>query len=136
MLFIKAGGEAEAIRLVVLSRLYLWFINLPVLLQCWTFNNCALITRFWQIIKDDSKRTFEVCDHEMNTNSFTNKTYAMQRVGMNVSCMTPPVTNKNSSKDVIKLTGYTREDGLYERLLKEYREITMKGIDPWEFEGE
>ncbi len=90
-----------------------------------------MITRFWQIIRDDSKRTFEVCGQVPNENSFTNKTYAMQRVGMNVSCQTPPVTNKTSSKDLVKITGYTREDGLMERLLKQYREITLTTYDEW-----
>ena len=45
-------------------------------------------------------------------NSFTNKVYGMQKAGMNVSGVTPPVTNKTSSKDLIKITGYTKEDGL------------------------
>jgi hypothetical protein len=83
-----------------------------------------MITRFWQIIRDDSKRTFEVCGQVANENSITNKTYAMQKAGMNVSCMTPPVTNKTSSKSLIKITGYTKEDGLQERLLKKYAEIS------------
>jgi hypothetical protein len=55
----------------------------------------------------------------------------MQRAGMNVSYATPPVTNKNSNKDAIKIIGYTKEDGLHERLLKEYREITKKSFDEW-----
>ena len=88
-----------------------------------------MITRFWQILKDDSKRTFEVCGQVANENSFTNRTYGMQRAGMNLSCITPPVTNKSSSKDLIKITGYTKEDGLQERLLKQYREITMTSND-------
>ena len=88
-----------------------------------------MYSKNWQIIKDDAKRTFEVCGQEANTNSFTNKTYAMQRVGMNVSCTTPPVTNKNSSKGHIKITGYVLEEGLYERLLKQYREITLGSVD-------
>ena len=83
----------------------------------------------WQIIKDDSKRTFEVCGQAVNTNSFTNKAYAMQRAGMNVSCTTPPVTNKNSSKGLVKITGYTPEDGLHKRLLEEFHKITMKGAE-------
>ena len=88
--------------------------------------------KFWQIIKDDSKRTFEVCGQASNTNPFTNKTYAMQKAGMNVSCVTPPVGGQNSSKDLIRLTAYTREDGLYERLLAEYRKITMDSVGEWE----
>jgi len=54
----------------------------------------------------------------------------MQKAGMNVSCMTPPVTNKTSSKDAIKIVGYTKEEGLNDRLIKEYSEI-LRAIDPW-----
>jgi len=88
-----------------------------------------MITKFWQIIKDDSKRTFEVCGQVSNDNSFTNKVYGMQKAGMNVSGMAPPVTNKTSSKDLIKIIGYTKEDGLYERLLRQFRELTMPSMD-------
>jgi hypothetical protein len=90
-----------------------------------------MYSKNWQIIKDDAKRTFEVCGQESNTNHFTNKTYAMQRAGMNVSCVTPPVTNKNSSKGLIKLTGYTLEEGLYQRLLDEFQKITMGSIEDY-----
>ena len=87
-------------------------------------------TRYWQIIRDDSKRTFEVCGQITNENSFTNKTHAMQKAGMNVSCMVPPVTNKTSSKGLIKIAGYVPEPGLHERLLSEYAE-KVRSIDPW-----
>jgi hypothetical protein len=93
-----------------------------------------MYTRNWQVIKDDTKRTFEVCGHEASTNGFTNSVYAMQRAGMNVSCVTPPVTNKTSSEELIKLTAYTREVGLHDRLKKEYREITMGSINEYEDE--
>jgi hypothetical protein len=88
--------------------------------------------KMWLIIKDDKKKTFEVCGHDTNENSFTNKTYAMQRAGMNVSCMTPPITNKSSSKDLIKIVGYVREDGLYERLLQEHRDIVLRQSGEWD----
>jgi hypothetical protein len=88
-------------------------------------------TKFWQIIKDDSKKTFEVCGQISNDNALTNQTYAMQKAGMNVSCMAPPVTNKTSSRDLIKIVGYTKEVGLQERLLNEYREITMRSSNEW-----
>ena len=92
-----------------------------------------MITKFWQIIKDDSKRTFEVCGQCSNENSFTNKIYGMQKAGMNVSCITPPVTNKTSSRDLIKITGYTKEDGLQQRLLNQFRQMTMPPLDDeWE----
>jgi hypothetical protein len=88
-----------------------------------------MYSRNWQVIKDDTKRTFEVCGHESSTNAFTNQVHGMQKSGMNVSCITPPVTNKTSSKDLIKVTGYTKEVGLHERLLNEYRKITMESYD-------
>jgi hypothetical protein len=86
--------------------------------------------QYWQIIRDDAKRTFEVCGQITNENHFTNKTHAMQKAGMNVSCMTPPITNKTSSKDLIKITGYTKEAGLYERLQREYSQI-IRSADQW-----
>jgi hypothetical protein len=85
---------------------------------------------YWQIIRDDSKRTFEVCSKTSNDNAFTNRTHAMQRAGMNVSCMTPPVTNKTATKDSIKIAGYTSETGLYDRLTKQYSEI-LRSTDHW-----
>lgn len=87
-----------------------------------------MLGRCWLVIKDDSKRTFEVCGQAANDNAFHNATVGMQRVGMNVSCMTLPVNNNYASKDVIQLTGYTKEDGLHERLQKQYRDITMSNI--------
>ena len=86
----------------------------------------------WQIIRDDSKKTFEVCGQDSNTNHFTNNVHGMQRAGMNVSGMTPPVTGKNSNKHLIKIAGYTPEVGLQKRLAEEYRKITQKGFDQWE----
>jgi hypothetical protein len=90
-----------------------------------------MYSKNWQVIKDDVKRTFEVCGQETSTNSFTNKVHAMQKAGMNVSCITPPVTNKTSSKDLIKVTGYTKEDGLYQRLLKQHMEINIRDAGDW-----
>ncbi|MBL7864144.1 MAG: hypothetical protein JNK10_14590 [Cyclobacteriaceae bacterium] len=86
-------------------------------------------SRYWQIIRDDGKKTFAVHGQESNTNSFTNLVHGMQKAGMNVTCMTPPVTNRNPSKDSIKLTGYIKEEGLYERLMKEYNRITRSEFE-------
>ena len=86
-------------------------------------------TRYWKIIKDDSKRTFEVCGMDSNTDSFANKTIAMQRAGLNVSCVLPPVTNRTASKEVVTVFGYTRENGLYERLSTEFRAKIREGMD-------
>jgi hypothetical protein len=90
-----------------------------------------MYSKYWLLIKDDSKRTFEVCGQATNENSFTNKTYAMQKAGMNVSSMTPPVTNKNVSKETIKIFGYSYEVGLQERLSSQYLKITMRSEDHW-----
>jgi hypothetical protein len=90
-----------------------------------------MYSKYWLIIRDDSKRTFEVCGQATNENSFTNRTYAMQRVGMNVSCATPPVTNKTSSKELVKIVGYSREEGLEKRLSEEYMQLTRKLSDEW-----
>jgi len=92
-------------------------------------------TKFWLIIKDDTKKTFEVCSQASNDNAFSNKVYAMQKAGMNVTAVVLPVTNKNASREVIKFVGYSREDGLYDRLLEEHRAITAKSIDEW-FDGD
>ena len=88
-----------------------------------------MYSKYWLIIKDDSKRTFEVCGQATSENSFSNKVYGMQKMGMNVSCVIQPVTNKTSSKGLVKITGYHPEGGLYDRLLKEYRDITMRSAE-------
>jgi hypothetical protein len=88
-----------------------------------------MYSKCWQVIKDDNKKTFEVCGQEENTNHFTNGTYGMQKAGMNVSCITPPVTNQTASKDKIKIVGYTIEEGLYNRLVKEHQAIMRNGME-------
>jgi len=86
----------------------------------------------WLIIKDDKKRTFEVVSQSVSENAFHNLVTAMQREGMYVTSVLEPVTNKHSSKESFKFTGYTREDGLYDRLCKEHRDIMMKHDGHWE----
>ncbi|MBS1952357.1 MAG: hypothetical protein OJF59_001969 [Cytophagales bacterium] len=88
-----------------------------------------MYTKNWLIIKDDSKRTFEVVVNNMSENAFTNKAYAMQREGMNVTCVLLPVTNKYASKTAINFIGYTNENGLYLRLLKQFDELVRRHID-------
>lgn len=55
--------------------------------------------------------------------------HGMQKLGMSVSGLTPPVTNKTSSKELVQVQGYTHEEGLYNRLVKEYREKTSREFD-------
>ncbi|HYF67438.1 MAG TPA: hypothetical protein VD884_04845 [Ohtaekwangia sp.] len=90
-----------------------------------------MYSKCWEIIKDDSKKTFEVCGIGTNNNLFTNSVHGMQRAGMNVSYVTPPVTNKTSSKEIVTVSGYTKEDGLHERLVKEYRKINSQSMEDW-----
>jgi polysaccharide deacetylase 2 family uncharacterized protein YibQ len=90
-----------------------------------------MYTRSWHIIKDDSKRTFEVVIDDLSENSFTNRTHAMQKDGLNVSCVLLPITNKNANRQTIKITGYTLEEGLYKRLMQQHHEITQRNIDFW-----
>lgn len=92
-----------------------------------------MYSKCWQIIRDDSKKTFEVYSQEVNLNHFTNLVHSMQKAGMTVSCLTPPVSNKNANKSSIQVTGYTSESGLYNRLMKEYNELRRK---EFEMEGD
>jgi hypothetical protein len=90
-----------------------------------------MYTKNWHIIRDDSKRTFEVVVNDMSENAFTNKAHAMQRDGMNISFVLLPVSNKHASKNAVNLSGYIKEDGLYERLLNQHREIVRRNADDW-----
>lgn len=90
-----------------------------------------MYTKNWHVIRDDVKRTFEVVTTSMSENAFTNKTHAMQRDGMNVSYVLLPVTNKNASKNAVGIPGYAKEDGLYERLLHQHKEIARKNVQDW-----
>ena len=90
-----------------------------------------MYSKCWEVIKDDSKKTYEVCGQETNNNFFTNSIHGMQKAGMNVSGVTPPVSYKNSSRDLVKVSGYTLEVGLHQRLLKEYMAKTRSSMDEW-----
>jgi len=52
----------------------------------------------------------------------------MQKAGMTVTGMTPPVGGKYSNKDAIKIVGYTREDGLYARLQKTIQRVVLEPV--------
>lgn len=90
-----------------------------------------MYSKNWEVIKDDVKKTFEVVAQNSSNNGFMNRVFAMQRAGMSVTALTPPVTNSASSKDKIKITGYTREDGLFDRLQKQLQEISRKEAEGW-----
>ena len=88
-----------------------------------------MYTKNWLILKDDAKRTFEVVGQEFNTNAFMNRTIGMQRLGMMVSAITPPITNKNSNRASVTVPGYTPEEGLEARLMSQYRTLMIDPID-------
>ncbi len=92
-----------------------------------------MYTRSWHIIRDDKKKTFEVVGQDSNSNHFLNTAQAMQKEGLNITGMTMPVTGRHASKESISLTGYTREVGLHDRLMAEYRKLRSKA---WEGQEE
>lgn len=88
-------------------------------------------TKYWQIVRDDLKRTYEICGQDTNVNHFTNSIHGMQRAGMNVSFLTPPVTSKSLAKGPVTFAGYLPEQGLYKRLVKEYVETSKREFDQY-----
>lgn len=90
-----------------------------------------MYSRSWQIIRDDTKKTFEVQGQESNTDHFLNLVHGMQKLGMTVTAVVLPVTNRHASKESIQFTGYRRDDGLYQRLVQEYQQ-KMRGDSIWE----
>jgi hypothetical protein len=90
-----------------------------------------MYSRSWQIIRDDTKKTFEVQGQESNTDHFLNLVHGMQKLGMTVTAVVLPVTNRHASKESIQFTGYRRDDGLYQRLMQEYQQ-KMRGDSIWE----
>lgn len=93
-----------------------------------------MFSKYWLVIRDDARRTFEVYGQGANENALVNKAYAMQKAGMNVSGIALPVTGKAPNKEAIKFSGYSYEIGLYKRLDKEYMRLRMQYTDDLEFE--
>lgn len=91
-----------------------------------------MYSRSWQIIRDDTKKTFEVLGQESNTDHFLNLVHGMQKLGMTVSAVVLPVTNRHASKESIQLTGCNREEGLYDRVMKDYRQRMQGDMMNWE----
>lgn len=91
-----------------------------------------MYSRSWLIIRDDKTKTFEVCGQESNTDHFTNMVHGMQRHGMLVTAVLLPVTNKFSNKQGIQQTGFRPEEGLYDRLMKDYQDRVKGDLDDWE----
>jgi hypothetical protein len=91
-----------------------------------------MLTKSWYIIKDDSTRTFEVVDTGISENSFSNRVVTLQRAGFSVTPIIVPVSNRHASKEHISFTGYTREEGLYERLHHQQQKLMKEQFGEWE----
>lgn len=90
-----------------------------------------MLPKSWLIIKDETARTFEVVVG-LSENAFSNKVIAMQRAGMTVTPVLLPVSNRHASKDHITFTGYTREDGLWNRLQLQLQKQIQQSLGEWD----
>jgi len=63
-----------------------------------------MTSKYWQVIRDDSTRTFEVCGQDSSANHFTNNIHGMQKAGMTVTGMTPPVGGSIPIKTPLRLS--------------------------------
>lgn len=78
---------------------------------------------FWEIIKDDSRKTFEVLGRSSDDTHLINLTCEMQEHGLPVRCETMETTKaRHDIPTGYKHIGYTEETGLYRRLLKQLEE--------------
>lgn len=91
-----------------------------------------MFAKSWFVIKDDRARTFEVVTDNISENAFSNKVIAMQRERMSVTSVLLPMSNRHASKDHISFTGYTREEGLWSRLLKQHQQLIQQNFGEWE----
>jgi hypothetical protein len=91
-----------------------------------------MFTKSWLVIKDDQARTFEVVTADISENAFSNKVIAMQRERMTVTSILLPLSNRHASKDHISFTGYTREEGLWARLLKQHQQLIQQNLGEWD----
>lgn len=84
--------------------------------------------KFWEIVKDDRSRTFEVLPFSTDDTDITNKTVDMQKAGMQVHCETIDVTevSRDEISDQYAHIDYREEEGLMARLRYEYRRRTDK----------
>ena len=83
---------------------------------------------FWEVIYDDEIRTFDLRESS-NDELFTNNVAMLQNNGFNIHCQTGDIDKLSGSEKM--LIGYTREIGLYQRLLLEFEEKTGKTVIRW-----
>jgi len=86
------------------------------------------MNRFWEILYDDAKKTFDLKELTDDT-LFTSNVVMLQNEGFNVHCQTGDIDKISGTET--KLIGYKREKGLYQRLLLEYEQKTGKTAKRW-----
>ena len=86
--------------------------------------------KFWEIIKDDRSRTFEVLRLSSDNTHITNKTVDMQEAGMQVRCETinDSEVSREEIPDQYAHIDYREEEGLMIRLRYEYKGRTGKRL--------
>ena len=90
--------------------------------------NFKEMKRFWEVIYDDKKWTFDLIESSDDT-LFTNNVAMLQLEGFAVHCQTANLGNISSKE--ANLIGYKREHGLYNRLLTEYEIKSGKIAKRW-----
>jgi hypothetical protein len=82
---------------------------------------------FWEVIKDDATKTFEVVGLSTNDTFITKLTCEMQETGLEVRCETVPATTPKHEilREFIAI-GYKPENGLFNRLKAELRAMTQR----------
>ena len=76
---------------------------------------------FYEVIMDDSTRTFEIVGKSVDDTKITFLICDMQKVGMKVRCQTAyGHLSEAEIEEGFQAIGYSREDGLYSRLLGKF----------------
>jgi len=83
---------------------------------------------FWEIIIDDTQKTFEIIGKSSNDTLLTNNVCEMQQKNMKVRCQTLDISYSETD---IQIKGYKLEENLYARLLSEYEQKTKKQLKRW-----
>jgi hypothetical protein len=84
--------------------------------------------RFLEIIIDDKNRTIEILNWSSDDTHLINNVVKMQNATMAVRCT---AIEKEPTSDEIIINGYSREEGLYSRLLIEYEKNTGESLKRW-----
>lgn len=85
-------------------------------------------TQFWEVIYDDYNRKMDVMGPSSDDTIFTNNVAEMIKAGMEVHCQTADI---KYPKEQVKLSGYQKEENLYQRLINEYEKLTGKLMKRW-----